>query len=260
MKVLSFFKKITLVVVCLFIFAIIGCYLCSRSYSRFDQDGQKAILANYSPAAENVYTDVTPNSETISQLNAFISSLPPNVSKVFSDEWKIIISPNLPTALNLRNSEQQAEPNSSNSLQEPLSVLGYSDWHFRLIFLKAQPEPDATYKVFIHELGHCFDYEFGTPSANDEFQQIYNQYKDTFIEADYLDLVSYANSSPEEFFATVFKEYFLTPEHLKTNAPLAYSFIADLYNEVSSNDAANTTVKYDLQSSLLILKKKLPVT
>lgn len=257
MKFLSFLKKTTFTLVCLFVFLIIGCYLCVYSYSRFEHEEQVLCLKNYFATSENIYTDVTPNEETTLKITEFISSLSPNISSVFLKDWKIIISPNAPRALNLSTDEIQHPSTESENTTEIISILGYSDWHLRLIFIKAQPDPVTMFHVFVHELGHCFDYEFGTPSSTDKFKQIYALYKDTFIEIDNTNTsVNHINSTEEEFFATVFKEYFLSPEHLKINAPQAYEFFDALYAQVSANPAASSTVTYDLQSAFLILKKK----
>lgn len=244
MKVVSFLKKAAIALACLFALLIAGSILCARSYSHFNDPGQTSCLAAYTKVSDNVYTDATPNPETLSELNALLSNLSPNVSKVLQRDWKVIISPIPPKSLNIIN-----ETTTS-------SVLGYSDWHLRLIYIKAQPDTDATREVFIHELGHCFDYEFGTPSATDEFLQIYAQYKDELPELDHPGVTNPTNTSPEEFFATVFKDYFLFPEYLKTTIPKAYYFFDAIYTEASQNAEADTTMRYDLQSSLFILKKK----
>lgn len=254
MKAFSFFKKTLLTLLCLFVFLIIGGFLCVHSYSRFDQDQQASYLAKYTPASEMIYTDVTPNNETIDKIEDLIASLPDNISSGFLKEWKIIISPNMPD--NFITNTETAQLSEADDNSGDIVVLGYSDWHLRLIFLKAQPDPDAVYKVFAHELGHYFDYEFGSPSLLDEFGKVYEQCKDSFVEHDASDTIGYSKTSREEFFATAFKEYLLAPEQLKASAPKAYTFIDHTFNQVSNNPSATTTAKYDLQSALIVLLNK----
>lgn len=252
MKIFPFFKKLIIILLLICIFIIVAGFLCANSYSSFDKSGQTSCLSNYAHIEKNYYTDLTPNRETIAKINSFVDSLSPSSSGAFLKEWKVVISPDMPTALQQSATKQKilTGPDSST---DKVHVLGYSDWHLRLIFIRAQPDPNEVYKVFIHEMGHYFDYEFGTPSSTGEFRELYSLYRDSFSEFDPSAPTGYAISSTKEFFATVFKEYFLYPEHLLSEAPEAYFFIEDLYNSVSKNKNAASTVKYDLQSAIITL-------
>ena len=256
MKVFKLFKKLLIFLVSMCVLIIMGGLLCTYLYAHHDQPGQSQAISGHTLISENFYTDITPNREGVAQLKGFISSLSPNVSAPFYKEWKVIISSNMPSVL-IEASKQLENTTTSADNTLDFSTLGFSDWHLRVIYLRAQPEPEKAFMVFAHELGHYFDYEFGTPSETKEFQEIFLLYKDSFVEADPSSTVGYATSSPSEFFATAFKEYFLFPAHLKSVAPKAYDFISTVYTEVSNNENASITFKYDLRSVLFAVENRL---
>lgn len=256
MRFFAFLKKTAIVLLCLSVLLVAGGFLCVHSYNRFDKEGQASCLANYTHAAGNYYLDVTPNDECLIMLQALVSSLSSNVSDAFLKDWKVIISPNMPDSFVVPEDKLVYSGQLTNGSEEVL-VLGYSNWHLRTMFIRAQQEPTSVLKVFAHELGHYFDYEFGSPSASAVFGKIYREHKDSFTEHDSADTIGYSAVSQQEFFATVFKEYLLAPRHLKAVAPDAYDYIDGIYKDVSNNPAASTTVKYDLESAIVVLKKNL---
>lgn len=174
------------------------------------------ITSHYTHTTDNFYVDKSCDEETISAMNELIDTLPPVFIKEFRDDWFVIIEDRIPTPSNWPSN---------------VSIDAYTHWQRRTIIIKNQ-DCDKMLNVFAHEIGHCFDFEYGSVSHSDIFHEIYETYRDAFLEKDPYATPRYATASPVEFFATCFKEYLLYPEHLKTEAPEAYNFIDLFYNNV----------------------------
>lgn len=246
MKLLSFIKDSFDTIVTCLLFVIITCFICVFSYGYYNSDEQTLILKDYSNIEDNFYTDnsTDANIEAINRMDAFISSLSTNVAKVFSKDWVFIVTDNIPIN----------DANQTNS--ENIIINGASHWRTRTVFILSDWDIKRLNVVFVHELGHCFDYEFGSLSSTDEFKNIYLLYKDTYVEQIRYSPEKYAASSESEFFATLFKEYFISPHSLKLQAPEAYDYIDTIYKKVSGDDSADTTLTYDLQSVIIKFKNE----
>ncbi len=246
--------KFVAYIICAVILLSIITIILAKAYSSHEKDIQTKYLRDAKCISENFYTKCDASENDTSCIHDFIASLPKNISYPFTTDWKVIIVSEIPESV-----EEYLQSNNSNfgSNEENVQAFGYSSWRERLIFIRFQENNEEMYKMFVHEFGHAMDYEFGTPSTSKEFTRIFNLYKETFIEADTTALPGYAVSNHCEFFATCCKEYFLYPDHLKTEASEAYSFIDEMYNEIVSNPNANTTLKYDITSVYIILSNEL---
>lgn len=251
----SFIKKLVIILSAVLLFIVVASFVYVGVYSYFNADEQTLTLKDYSNIQDNFYSDKNnkdDNLANIKQLEGFISSLPPNVAMVYAKDWVFIITDKIPLkALKMIDKEV---PGNSDSSDEDVIISGVCNWHTRAVFLKSEPDVKRFETIFIHELGHCFDYEFGSLSSTDEFKNIYLMYKDTYVEQTYYSPENYAASSESEFFATLFKEYFISPDSLKLQAPEAYDYIDTIYKEVSEDGSADTTLKYDLQSVVVAFK------
>ena len=74
--------------------------------------------------------------------------------------------------------------------------------------------------IYIHEIGHMYDYLSGRLSTQDDFIQLYQAEKGMFTGL-------YASDSVE-FFAETFRIYLTNPNTLKTQAPLTYNYFKQL--------------------------------
>lgn len=186
-------------------------------YERHDRTARDANISAYTHVADNFYVDSNCNDEAVSVMNEFVDILPTVFVEEFRDDWVVII-------------EDKIEPPAS----WPSNVVidAYTHWQSRVIILRNQTDSNKMLNTFVHEIGHCFDFEYGSVSYSDVFHEIYSLYQLNFLEQDPYAAPGYATSSPVEFFATCFKEYLLYPEHLKTAAPKAYTFIDLFYNNV----------------------------
>jgi hypothetical protein len=174
------------------------------------------IPDDYTYVTNNFYVDKDSDTNEVEILNDFVETLPPIFIKEFRKNWRVVIGDNiLPT----------------NELPDTVTIGGYTDWNSRTIFVRNQPSITDTLDIFVHELGHCFDFEYGSASYSNLFNDIYNLYKDTFDEQYTNSPEGYSTSSAVEFFATCFKEYKLCPDHLNAAAPKAYDFIDHFYKD-----------------------------
>ena len=170
----------------------------------------KCVLNNFYIAGNDCADDAR-------AIDDFVDTLPEAFVKEFRDSWIVIIDDNKLTSVDL----------SSNTM-----VAGYTDWSERTIFITEQKQVADTLEIFVHELGHCFDFEYGSKSYSTFFKDIYAMYKDDFVDQSTLAAKGYATSSSMEFFAVAFKDYLLYPEHLNSVAPMAYKFIDSMYQDV----------------------------
>lgn len=204
----------TLAYIALWIF--IASFMTVTIYEYHHKTKQDLATSRYTHATDNFYIDKSCDDWTVSTMNKLIDSLPPIFVTEFREDWVVIIEDKIKTP---------------SDWPSNVSIDAYTHWQTRTIILKNQ-DADKMLNVFAHELGHCFDFEYGSPSYSDVFREIYGTYRDTFLEQDPYATPRYATASPVEFFATCFKEYLLYPEHLKAEAPKAYNFVHLFYNNV----------------------------
>lgn len=175
------------------------------------------ITDNYICVINNFYASENSSVCDVEILNELIETLPPVFISEFRNNWRVIIEDYIPPLVGYPNN---------------VIIGGYTDWNSRSILVRKQTNLTDTLDIFIHELGHCFDFEYGSVSYSDLFGDIYDLYKDDFNEQYTNSPDGYSTSSATEFFATCFKEYLLYPEHLKAVAPKAYNFVDDFYKDV----------------------------
>lgn len=255
MRFVRFLKTAALLAAGLFVFMIIVGDCMVYSYSVFDPSVQSVVADEIPLVSDNFYSDSESSPESISQMQDFVAGLPDAVATVFYKDWKVVVSDEMPEGLMEHAAAQMENQFVADSSLET-EIGGYSNWHLRMIYVKNYSDPQKTFHVFVHEMGHMFNYEFGCPSLSDEFRAIYSLYKDSFQEMDPHSTDGYAAHSQDEFFASVFKEYFLFSSHLETEAPEAYHYFDSVWAEVSLNPEAESTTKYDLQSALFFLREK----
>lgn len=80
-----------------------------------------------------------------------------------------------------------------------------------------------------HEFGHYVDSKSGFPSSTQQFMDIYNEEKYTFVDSTSCG-DGHEYSDPQEFFASVFSEAMINPEGCQSTAPKAYAFVCDMLN------------------------------
>lgn len=183
---------------------VIGAYELPHIFARED------IGDDYTCVLNNFYIDKDSGVDDVETLNDFVETLPPVFIKEFRKNWRVVITDHILISID----------------QYDGSVVGgYTDWNSSVICIRKQTNRSDMLDTFVHELGHCFDFEYGSVSYSAVFGDIYYLYKDDFSEQYTNSPDGYSTSSSVEFFATCFKEYMLYPEHLKKEAPKAYSFV-----------------------------------
>lgn len=218
MKALKFIKTLISLIISLSIILALGCYFISYTYTYHNPQQQEKYLIQYTqnPEISYIYTDNSKKAkEAVKMISNFVNSLPKELTTDFKESWRVIIAPDA----------------SSDRL---IQTDGATNWELKLVALNTHSDPTDTYNTFVHEFGHYFDLSHGYYSKSEEFQKVYEKYRTTYKELDDKTVKDYPTSSSIEFFASVFKEYFLFPEHLQQIAPDAYTYIDKIYNEAVS--------------------------
>lgn len=86
-------------------------------------------------------------------------------------------------------------------------------------------------RALAHEFGHYLDSTSGFPSTTQQFMDIYNEEKYTFLDSTSCG-DGHEYSDPQEFYASVFSEAMINPEGCQSTAPKAYAYICDTLNSL----------------------------
>lgn len=109
------------------------------------------------------------------------------------------------------------------------SVMGVTVYGEKTIYMENRN--NAIKLSLIHESGHMIDYLTGTPSSSQEFNEIYQEEKDSFIEIGKQD--NNSTSSTIEYFAEVFNQAILYPDSCSSSAPRSYAFVMNIINNLN---------------------------
>ena len=115
----------------------------------------------------------------------------------------------------------------SQDISAEHTVSGIHDLDNRRIVVS-----DTSAVVVLHEIGHFVSCSFQKVKGKNltqtkEWREIYNSEKSKYVSKTDFEKVKdvYAATSPNEFFAECFQQYYLAPNTLSKNCPKAYSFI-----------------------------------
>lgn len=115
----------------------------------------------------------------------------------------------------------------SQDLNDEHTVSGIHDLDNRRIVVS-----DTSAVVVLHEIGHFVSCSFQKVNGENltqtkEWRGIYNSEKSKYVSETGFEEIKdvYAATSPNEFFAECFQQYYLIPDTLAKNCPKAYSFV-----------------------------------
>ena len=115
----------------------------------------------------------------------------------------------------------------SQDISAEHTVSGIHDLDNRRIVVS-----DTSAVVVLHEIGHFVSCSFQKVNGENltqtkEWRGIYNSEKSKYVSETGFEEIKdvYAATSPNEFFAECFQQYYLIPDTLAKNCPKAYSFI-----------------------------------
>lgn len=115
----------------------------------------------------------------------------------------------------------------SQDLNAEHTVSGIHDLDNRRIVVS-----DTSAVVVLHEIGHFVSCSFQKVKGENltqtkEWRGIYNSEKSKYVSETGFEEIKdvYAATSPNEFFAECFQQYYLIPDTLAKNCPKAYSFV-----------------------------------
>lgn len=171
---------------------------------------EKIDSINYDTSKKQATIDVTfikdEGIEDISVYQDAIASIPYDIIVAFKNEsWSIYI-------------------------KNDLDDSGLTDYSEKIIYINGS-EKGQEKNTLIHEFGHFEDY-ITSSSSNEDFLDLYNKYKDSYVEYDYLNLQNvinneeshYAASNEREFFAICFKDYLLHNTYIKDTYPELFTY------------------------------------
>ncbi len=118
------------------------------------------------------------------------------------DKWYFIITP--------RSLEEVYHSGVENT-------IGLTIYYKKRIYIKN--DEFSIDSCTLHEIGHALDALNSYQSFSEGFNDIYNE------ESSASGLSRYFTSSPTEYFAETFQNYFIKPELTKVNTPKSYAFI-----------------------------------
>lgn len=115
----------------------------------------------------------------------------------------------------------------SQDISDEHTVSGIHDLDNRRIVVS-----DTSAVVVLHEIGHFVSCSFQKVNGENltqtkEWRGIYNSEKSKYVSETGFEEIKdvYAATSPNEFFAECFQQYYLIPDTLAKNCPKAYSFV-----------------------------------
>ena len=160
----------------------------------------------------------------IDEVTAAFNSVPNFVIKRFvEDDWKVVILSHETVV------EENLEPFNNNK------TAGTINFTKKTITLRSySPKEGAVRNVMLHEICHFIDRLSGDLSSTEEFQELYEEFKDGgYITFNYDGIsiddvtredIMYATSSEKEFYSESLKDFFTHKEWLIENYPDIYIY------------------------------------
>ena len=166
----------------------------------------------------------------VTEVQEAVVMLPADVISGFVREgWKI----SLVSEINLKGTAYEDEDSD-------YMTVGLTDYKNKIIQLR--PVRYSGISNFIklkalHELCHFADSYYGDVTATDEWEALYKEYRDSYVEYEFLNIevtekntadVGYATSDRYEMFACAMKDYLNQPGYLKDNYPGLYGYFDEI--------------------------------
>lgn len=165
-----------------------------------DEVDKTIILSEYEQyKTTNLYIDNIKYLESSSKtMLAVYENLPEHITTYINGNWTVIVSEKEPI---------EYEENG-------IIAAGITYYEWNIIWL----EYDFDERTFAHECGHAYD-ELLMVSYSKEFTQIYEKYKNSYIEYGMCEIREHSISSSSEFFAALFSDYILHSDYVNEKAP-----------------------------------------
>lgn len=106
-------------------------------------------------------------------------------------------------------------------------VLAMTVYDDKIIYIDAR---DSAKDAIIHEVGHAFDTTQGMLSSSSEFDEIFEEERDSFCNV-WSTNVNNTNTV-SEYFAEAFQAVIVDPALIQTNCPRTYTYITNCINNV----------------------------
>lgn len=168
--------------------------------------------------------DISNHTEIIQES---LKKLPNNIRNMVNDEWTIVMSDKYVNIGGDTIREYLENLDVSQEEKDRYKVGGQALTQYKVIVIytyKDLNEEEFMTSV-IHEIGHSVSYEYGNMDREKEFITLFEKYKNVYVPNNSESIKEYASLNASEFFATVFADFILYPELLKTNQPDLYEYM-----------------------------------
>ena len=205
-KFKNFMATLLVVVIYLAILALLLICVSVASESIDAFISHKRIEKYYSSTDDNYIFVDSKDREVPAFVTGAFDKLPKEISDMIKKDWYIVISEKDP--MNIVDSHY---------------VAGATYYRAKMIWLI----PDFTEHHLLHEIGHAFA-DTRNYDKSSEFCALHSRSLDTYLEINDECYDTYSASTPVEFFAFLFDQYFTEPENLKSNLVEGYCYVSDL--------------------------------
>ena len=144
--------------------------------------------------------------------NAVLDQIPDQFAKKFKSQWIVVVAEHPPYEM----SKLATIPSEK--------IAGLTLHSGKAIWISS--DIDELYvSVFAHEIGHFIAYELRGTDYSETFYKIYEKYKDSYVQYGTETVSIYDSSTPNEFYATLCKEYICHPDYLKEHCIEGFEYI-----------------------------------
>ena len=185
-----------------------------------EEQAEAAEDPNYRITDISVLMEVDMDKKLLTEVKDAVSYYPQDILTAFNDEgWKVMIVSTIDFTDSRYEGESDIEPNLT---------VGLTNYKTKIIQVKDMGLTGAVRLKLLHEMAHYADSYYDYPSYTDDFMALYDKYKDSYVEYEFLGVtknkenevdLKYATSNAQEFFACGMKDYLYYPEYLKSDYP-----------------------------------------
>lgn len=185
-----------------------------------EEQAEAAEDPNYKITDISVLMEVDMDKKLLTEVKDAVSYYPQDILTAFNDEgWKVMIVSTIDFTDSRYEGESDIEPNLT---------VGLTNYKTKIIQVKDMGLTGAVRLKLLHEMAHYADSYYDYPSYTDDCKTLYDKYKDSYVEYEFLGVaknkenevdLNYATSNAQEFFACGMKDYLYYPEYLKSDYP-----------------------------------------
>ena len=186
----------------------------------------------YEQADISVLMEKGMSSTLMTEVKDALSYFKPEILQQFNEDgWKIM----LVSTVDFSDSDYEGDSDFY-----PQWTVGFTNYNTKIIQIKDIGVPGHVRLKLLHEMSHYVDKYYDFASYSDDFKALYEKYKDTYIEYEYVGVketkenekdIKYASSCEPEFFASAYKDYIYHPDFFEEEYKELFDFFAAMEKE-----------------------------